>query len=73
LHDARNLDGAGIPSLIVSSTAFMQAAEVQSKQLGYDPTVVWVTHPIQDRTDEELRLLADNAFEEIVAKLTASQ
>jgi len=51
----------------------MQAAEVQSKALGYEPTMVWVTHPIQDRTDEELRTIADNAFEEVVAKLTASQ
>ena len=72
MHDARNLDGAGIPPLVVASTAFMQAAEVQSKALGYEPTMVWVTHPIQDRTDEELRTIADNAFEEVVAKLTAS-
>ncbi len=33
--------------------------------LGYDPAYVWVPHPIQDRTDDELRALADAHFEEI--------
>ncbi len=60
-----------MPALIVASTAFVQAAEVQAKALGYEPTIVWVPHPIQDRTDAELRDIADRAFDEIVAKLTA--
>jgi hypothetical protein len=55
---------------VISTTAFVQAADAQSKQLGIDPTMVWLPHPIQDRTDEELHALADRAFEEIVAKLT---
>jgi hypothetical protein len=59
--------------VIVSSTAFVQAAEVQSKALGHEPTIVWVPHPIQDRTDEELCALADLAFEEIVVGMTASR
>ena len=49
--------------MIVSTTAFVQAAEVQSKALGHEPTIVWVPHPIQDRTDDELRALADSAFD----------
>ncbi len=57
--------------MVVSTTAFVQAAEVQSKALGHEPTMVWVPHPIQDRTDEELRALADSAFDEIVEGLTA--
>ena len=59
--------------MVVASTAFVQAAEVQSKALGHEPTMVWVPHPIQDRTDEELRALADSAFDEIVEKMTASR
>jgi hypothetical protein len=59
--------------VVVASTAFVQAAEVQSKALGYEPTMVWVPHPIQDRTDEELRALADSAFDEIVEGLIASR
>ena len=56
-----------MPALIVASTAFVQAAEVQSKALGYEPTIVWVPHPIQDRTDAELRALADDALDAVLA------
>lgn len=72
MHDGSNLDTNGIPALIVATTAFVQAADVQAKKLGYDPTMVWVPHPIQDRTDPELRAIADSVFDEIVKKLTAS-
>ena len=32
---------------------------------------MWVPHPIQNRTDEELLAIADEAMSEIVGKLTA--
>ena len=60
----------GVPAIVISTTAFVQAAEAQSKALGIDPAIVWLPHPIQDRTDEELNALADRALEEIVAKMT---
>ena len=69
MHDGSNLDQNGVPALIVASTAFVQAADVQSKALGYDPTIVWVPHPIQDRTDDELRKLADDHLDAILALL----
>lgn len=59
--------------MVVASTAFVQAAEAQSKALGYESTMVWVPHPIQDRTDAELRALADDAFDDIVARMTAGR
>ncbi len=70
MHDGANLDSNGIPALVVATTAFTQAAEVQSAKLGYEPTIVWVPHPIQDRTDAELRNLADEKIEEILARMT---
>ena len=57
---------------MISSTAFIEAAGVTAKSLGYDPIIVWVPHPIQDRTVQELHGLADKALEEIMQKLTAS-
>lgn len=60
-----------MPALVVATTAFTQAAEVQAKALGYEPNIVWVPHPIQDRTDTELRALADTTVEEIVKRMTA--
>jgi len=71
LHDGSNLDSNGVPTLIVATTAFTQAADVQAKALGYDPNMVWVQHPIQDRTDEEVRSYADGAYPLVIAALTA--
>jgi len=59
----------GIPSVGVATTEFIDAAAVQSKALGTDPAYVFVPHPIQDRTDEELRALADQHLEKILALL----
>lgn len=72
MHDGSNLDLNGVPALIVATTAFTQAADVQSKALGYQPNMVWVPHPIQDRTDAELMALADKHCDEIVAAMTAA-
>ncbi|MDQ1425028.1 MAG: hypothetical protein QOD72_2526 [Acidimicrobiaceae bacterium] len=53
--------------MFVASTEFVDAAVAQSTALGFESVArVFVPHPIQDRTDEEMRALADNAFDEIV-------
>ena len=57
--------------MMIASSEFVDAARVQAAALGADPARVFVAHPIQDRTDEELVALADGAFEEIVRNLTA--
>tara|TARA_A100001037_G_scaffold37811_1_gene29219 strand:+ start:653 stop:865 length:213 start_codon:yes stop_codon:yes gene_type:complete len=69
----RNLERRGIPTIGVATTEFIEAARVQSDDLGFDPAYVWVPHPIQDRTDAELHALAAAHVEEIVAALTAQQ
>jgi hypothetical protein len=53
----------------VATTEFIDAAAVQSRALGTDPAYVFVPHPIQDRTDDEVRRLADEHFEAILALL----
>lgn len=66
MHDIADLEGRGIPGVAIASTEFQQAAALQSKVLGFDPAMVFVRHPIQDRTDDELRTLADQALEQIL-------
>ena len=57
--------------MFVASTEFVQAADTQAHSLGFDQMArVFVAHPIQDRTDDEMRALADAAFEEIMASMT---
>ena len=49
-----NLDGRGIPGVSIVTAEFADAVEVQSRALGFEPAVVYVPHPIQNRTAEEL-------------------
>jgi hypothetical protein len=69
VHDTTNFEAEGRPAVFVASTEFIEAARSQAESLGFDPAVVFVPHPIQDRTDAELHALADAALEEIVSKL----
>ena len=67
-----NLDGRGIPGVSVVTTEFADAVEVQSKALGFEPAVVYVPHPIQNRTAEELARIADEAVAPVLKLLQAA-
>ena len=71
MHDTVDLEVRGVPSVFVASSVFVDAAEAQAKALGLDVARVFVAHPIQDRTDDELRALADGALDEILRRLLA--
>jgi alkanesulfonate monooxygenase SsuD/methylene tetrahydromethanopterin reductase-like flavin-dependent oxidoreductase (luciferase family) len=70
VHDTTNFEAEGRPAVFIASTEFIEAAHAQAEALGFDPAAVFVAHPIQDRTDEELRALADGAIDEIISRLT---
>lgn len=58
--------------MFVASNVFVEAAQTQADALGFsDVARVFTPHPIQDRTDEEMRQYADDAFEAIVAQITS--
>ena len=61
-----DLENRGIPTVGIATTEFEQAMEAQAKALGTDPAYVFVPHPIQDRTNEELHALADAHLDEIL-------
>lgn len=71
MHDIRGLEDQGVVSVGIATSEFVDAAQAQNRALGYDPAVVFVPHPIQDRTREELHALADAAFERILESLSA--
>ena len=48
---------------------FADAAAAQCDSLGLDPAIVWLPHPIQNRTTEELHRLADDTVDRIVSLL----
>ena len=66
-----DLDRRGVPGAMIATTAFEQAYEAQAEVLGFSPGVVYVPHPIQNRTDDELRVIADDAIDRIVESITA--
>ena len=71
MHDIADLESRGLPGVFVASSEFIDAAAAQSVSIGYEPAAVFVEHPIQDRTDDEMRILADKAVDELLKLLTA--
>ncbi len=58
--------------MFIASDVFVDAAEAQAKALGFpDVARVFVAHPIQDRTDEEMIALADAVVDDVLARVTA--
>jgi len=73
MHDIRDLEDRGVIGVGIVSSEFTSAAVAQNAALGYDPAVVFVPHPIQDRTDAEMRALADQAFESMLRSVSESK
>ena len=72
MHDGVFFEDHGIPTATVISSEFVRAATAQAQALGStDYKTVVVAHPIQPLTREEVRALADRAFDEIVRRITA--
>lgn len=71
MHDFVALEASGVVAAFVASTEFVSAAEAQARALGYAALPsVFVPHPIQDRTDDEVRALAERALPDILAAVT---
>ena len=69
MHDTSDLEIRGIPSVYVATTEFVDGADAQAKSLGFAHSPIYVEHPIQDRTDEEMVAIGEQAFETLVAQL----
>jgi hypothetical protein len=72
VHDIVDLEMRGLPGVVVASSEFVEAAEAQAAALGVAARRVFVPHPIQDRTDDEMQALADAALDQILEALRRS-
>ena len=71
MHDGVWFEDQGLPTATVISTEFAKAARAQASALGADSyKTIMVPHPIQPLTRDEVRVLADKVFDEIVSRLT---
>ena len=62
-----DLESRGIPGGYILTEEFRQADLAQAKSLGFAANKVFVDHPIQDRTDAEMAVSADQAFAAVLA------
>jgi len=69
VHDTSDLERRGLPTVYVATREFVDGAEAQASSLGFAHSPVYVEHPIQDRTDEEMAAIGAGAFEEVIARL----
>ncbi len=70
MHDINDLERRGIPGVFVATVEFADGAEQQSRSLGGDIAHVLTEHPIQDRTDDEMVVIADQAIDALLSSLT---
>lgn len=61
-----DLESRGIPGGYVLSEQFREADLAQAKALGFAAMKVFVEHPIQDRTDAEMAVIAEGVFEQVM-------
>ncbi len=67
MHDTVNFEIQGKPSVFIATSEFVNAAAHQAETLGL-PEVrrVFIPHPMQDRTDEEMHAHAERYIDEIL-------
>ena len=62
--------------LLIDTGLFLFATEnipAQAKSLGFAHSPIYVEHPIQDRTDEEMVAIGEQAFDALVAQLVEQE
>lgn len=70
MHDTTWFEINGKPAVFIASTEFIDAADVQAAALGFpDVRRIFVPHPIQDATDDEMRARADAIVDQIIDAL----
>ena len=71
MHDIADLVTRDVPAMFITSGVFVQATESHANAFGFSTAQrVFVPHPIQDRTDDEMCALADSAYDSIVAAIS---
>lgn len=71
LRDVVEFEALGKPGVLVASGAFAQAAEEQTALLGQPGLAyVLVDHPVQDRTDDEMRAMARAVVDDLLAAIS---
>lgn len=66
-----DFEAGDIPRVGVAIAEFIEGAAAPAKSLGIKPALLFISHPVWDRTDVELKKLADVHLEPIPAMAVA--
>jgi hypothetical protein len=70
VHDSVWFEINKKPAVVIASSEFIDAAQKQAEALGLpDVRRVFVQHPIQDATDDQMRAKADAIVNDVIAAL----
>ena len=70
MHDGIAFEERQIPTAVLATEVFLNAAHAQAQALGMPGfTVISVPHPVQNLTPEEVRQRADSVIDEVIYKL----
>ncbi|MBJ18473.1 MAG: hypothetical protein GY910_13835 [bacterium] len=71
LRDVTNLEASGRPTVLIHTDLFGEGVAMQAERLG-QPAMRRATlpHPVQDKTDDEIRGLASQTLRQILSSLT---
>ena len=68
MHDLVHLERRGIPAVGIATAPFADEAIEQARRLGMPASrVVYIPHPVQLLTDDELAARADASFPAVLA------
>ena len=71
MHDIVDIERRGVPGMFVASSEFIEAAQAQADALGFPQVArVFTPHPVQDRTDDEMRAYAEATVAAVIAAIT---
>lgn len=74
MHDLVHLERRGIPAVGIATAPFADEAIEQARRLGMPAArMVYVPHPVQLLTDDELDARADAIFPDVLAALTGGE
>ncbi|MEQ8707689.1 MAG: hypothetical protein RIC36_01770 [Rhodospirillales bacterium] len=66
MHDLNDLDKRGIPGVSILTEEFRDAFDSQKAAIGLDAASIYVPHPMQNKTTEELHAFADQSIGDIL-------
>ena len=74
MHDLVHLERRGIPAVGIATAPFADEAVEQARRLGMPGArMLYIPHPVQLLTGEELDARADAVFPDLLAALTAGE